>query len=334
MVITTVGDPGSLLLHVALNLRDRPGRAATWILAELAAGATLSQQIPVLVELLFRAAELLLLLICRQFAGRKPGAQIVLGLDEVIYVAQDVLVVHGVILPRGFAHPCIPAAAVREGVRRTVYVSDMQLTRRRIIAAAMALIERDGVEAISMRRLASELGCGVMSLYNHVPSKSALLDGVADAVMSGIEITPVPGAGWQEQVRAQARAFRQIARAHPRCAMVVVSRPPSSAAMVRPVESALATLRRAGFSGHDAVRIVRAFVAYIMGSLLREVGVAPALADGDGDPHRPYLRPTEFPQVTDLAAELSSADEDADFEFGLDLLLHAIAALHPAAVTP
>jgi AcrR family transcriptional regulator len=206
----------------------------------------------------------------------------------------------------------------------------MQLTRKRIIAAAMDLIERDGVEAISMRRLASELGCGVMSLYNHVPSKSALLDGVADAVMSGIEITLVPGGGWQEQVRAQARAFRQIARAHPRCAMIVVSRPPSSAAMARPVEGALATLREAGFGGHDAVRIVRAFGAYIVGSLLREVGVAPALADSDSDVHRPYLRAADFPHVTALAAELTGADQDADFEFGLDLLMHAIAALHPA----
>ena len=105
--------------------------------------------------------------------------------------------------------------------------------------------------------------------------------------------------------------------------------------MVRPVESALATLRAAGFGGHDAVRIVRAFVAYIMGSLLREVGVAPTLTGYDDDPHRPYLRAAEFPQLTDLAAELTGADDDADFEFGLDLLMHAIAARHPAhATTP
>jgi AcrR family transcriptional regulator len=206
----------------------------------------------------------------------------------------------------------------------------MQLTRKRIIATAMDLIERDGVEAVSMRRLATELGCGVMSLYNHVPSKSALLDGVADAVMSGIEIPSAPGSGWQEQIRAQARAFRKIAEAHPRCTMVVVSRPPSSASMVRPVEDALATLRDAGFAGEDAVRIVRAFVAYIMGSLLREIGVAPGLAEGDdAETHRLRLRPAEFPQLTRLTAELSAGDPDADFEFGLDLLVHAVAAMHP-----
>lgn len=206
----------------------------------------------------------------------------------------------------------------------------MQLTRKLIIGAAMELIEQDGVEAVSLRRLASELGCGVVALYNHVPSKSALLDGVADAVMSAIVVTSAPGADWQEQVRAQARAFREIAKAHPRCAMVVVSRPPSSAAIVRPAEEALATVRAAGFGRAEAVHIVRAFVAYILGSLLADIGVAPGPADSDADVRRARLRAAEFPQVTDLGPELSSRDHDADFEFGLDLLMRAIASGQPA----
>jgi AcrR family transcriptional regulator len=206
----------------------------------------------------------------------------------------------------------------------------MQLTRKRIIAAAMELIERDGAEAVSMRRLAAELGCGVMSLYNQVQSTSALLDGVADAVMSGIGLAVPPGAGWQQQLRAQARAFRHVAMAHPRCAMIVVSRPPSSASMVRPVETALTTLREAGFSAQDAVRIVRAFVSYIVGSLLRDVRIVPGLDEGDGELRRPVLRAAEFPQVTALAAEAGGGDPEADFEFGLDLLMQAVAGLQPA----
>jgi AcrR family transcriptional regulator len=217
----------------------------------------------------------------------------------------------------------------------------MQLTRERIVAAAVELIEREGVDAVSMRRLAAELGSGVMSLYNHVPSKDALLDGVAEQVMSGIDFSSEPGAGWEDQVRAQARAFRQIARAHPRCTMVVVSRPNASATGLRPIEHALATLRGAGFAGDEAVRIVRAFVAYIVGSLLREVGVAPSLAQPQHQPARPphdappvrqhRLNPAEFPQVTDLTAELMHKDHDADFEFGLELLVRAVADLRLAA---
>jgi AcrR family transcriptional regulator len=215
----------------------------------------------------------------------------------------------------------------------------MQLTRERIISAAVDLIEQEGVDAVSMRRVAGQLGSGVMSLYNHVPSKTALLDGVVERVMSGLELTIDPDASWEDQVRAQARAFRQIARAYPRCTMVVASRPATSAAALLPWEVALATLRDAGFGGEDAVRVVRTFVAYIVGSLLREVGVAPGLVPQrplGADPavleaDRPIaLEPSEFPQVTSLSAELMQRDHDADFEFGLDLLVRSVSELRPA----
>jgi AcrR family transcriptional regulator len=212
----------------------------------------------------------------------------------------------------------------------------MQLSRERIITAAIDMIERHGVEAVSMRRIAAELSCGVMSLYNHVSSKAALLDDVAERVMSGIEFTAIPGVGWEDQVRAQARAFRAIARRYPRCTMVVVSRPTTLVTGLRPIENALATLREAGFGGGDAVLIMRAFVGFILGSLLREVGVSPALDDAHASysaqvSPQLYLDPEEFPQVTSLTAELTHRDPDADFEFGLDLLVHAIAAMVPAA---
>jgi AcrR family transcriptional regulator len=203
----------------------------------------------------------------------------------------------------------------------------MQLSRKRIIGAAIELIEAAGVEAVTMPRLATELGCGVISLYNYIPSKSALLDGVADEVMSGIAEHSMSAASWQDKVRAQARAFREIARARPRCAMVAMSRRPTSASRLRPAELALATLREAGISGTDAVRIVRAITAYIAGSLLHEVGVTPGLTDRDDDTGAaPRLRPGEFPQLTELYPELQASDPDGDFEFGLDLLVRAVTA--------
>jgi AcrR family transcriptional regulator len=215
----------------------------------------------------------------------------------------------------------------------------MQLTRERIIATAVELIEREGVGALSMRRIAAQLGSGVMSLYNHIPGREALLDGVAEQVMSGIDFTPAPDASWEDELRGQARAFRQMGRTYPRCTMVVVSRPATSAVELRPIEHALATLRSAGFSGEDAIRVIRTFVAFAAGSLLREVGVAPGLV-----PQRPLgadksvleadrpigLDPADFPQVTSLAAELMNRDLDAEFEFGLDLLVRALSELRPA----
>jgi AcrR family transcriptional regulator len=198
------------------------------------------------------------------------------------------------VLPRGFAHPCIPPRRHRGGVGRTVYVRVVQLTRSRIIAMAIELIEADGVEAVSMHRLATELGCSVMSLYHYVPSKSALLDGIAEQVMSAVEVTPMPRMGGAARLQAQARAFRKIAMTYPRCAMVAVSRRPASPRSVRPAEAALAALREAGFEGQEAVRILRAVLAYTTGSLIAQ-------------------------------------DPEADFEFGLELLVHAVAAHAPRA---
>ncbi|MBN6054218.1 TetR/AcrR family transcriptional regulator C-terminal domain-containing protein [Nonomuraea sp. RK-328] len=203
------------------------------------------------------------------------------------------------------------------------------LSRARIVTAAIDLIEREGADAVSMRRIAAELGVGVMSLYNHVPNKDALLNGVAEAVLSEIEFTDDPDADWTDRVQTQARAFRQIAHHYPRCTMLVVSRQLSSAAGLLPVERALATLRSAGFDGPDAVRVVRLFIAFIVGSLLREVGVTPTFAPV----HHRHLAgaeavdPALFPEVSALAPLLGACDHDAEFEFGVELLIQAINVL-------
>ncbi|WP_219471754.1 TetR/AcrR family transcriptional regulator [Nonomuraea rhizosphaerae] len=202
------------------------------------------------------------------------------------------------------------------------------LSRARIVAAAIDLIEREGADAVSMRRIAAELGVGVMSLYNHVPNKDALLNGVAESVLSEIEFTDDPDAHWTDRVRMQARAFRQIAHHYPRSTMLVVSRQLHSNAGLLPVERALATLRSAGFDPLDAVRVLRMFIAFIVGSLLREVGVTPSFAP----PHQHMVDPDAvdpalFPEVSDLAPLLAACDHDAEFDFGVELLIQAIKAL-------
>jgi AcrR family transcriptional regulator len=207
-------------------------------------------------------------------------------------------------------------------------MTPLPLSRARIIAAAVELIEREGADAVSMRRIAAELGVGVMSLYNHVPNKAALLEGVAERVLSQIAFTDDADAHWTERVRIQARAFRQIAHDYPRSTMVVVTRQLNSTAGLLPVERALATLRDAGFDGKRAVRILRTFIAYIVGSLLREVGVTPTFAPvPGGEVFRHDVDPQLFPEVSALTPLLGTCDHEAEFEFGLELLIQAIAAL-------
>jgi AcrR family transcriptional regulator len=211
----------------------------------------------------------------------------------------------------------------------------VQLTRGRVIAAAMALIESEGAQAVSMTRLATELGCGLVALYSHVPSTPALLDGVAAAVVAGVEVTEPPKACWPDRLRAQALAMRRAAAAHPRSTIAVAGRPPRTAVLLRPAEQALGVLSAAGFGGADAIRMLRALAAYQVGCLVLEVGVAPGVRAADeSDGARsgpPVLRPAAFPHLAALSAELTAAmtgpRPDTDFEFGLDLLLRGMAAL-------
>lgn len=194
----------------------------------------------------------------------------------------------------------------------------------------MELIEAEGPNAVSMTRLAAELGCGLVPLYGQVPSTSALLDGIAATIVSGLDTRPsAAGASWADQMRAQARAIRRAALVFPRCSATVAGREPATAALLRPAEQALATLAAAGFCGQDAVRIARVLAAFLTGSLVREVGGAAGLNPDQalGDYPRPRLRRSEFPQLTGLAAELARTDPDADFELGLDLLVLGMDAL-------
>jgi AcrR family transcriptional regulator len=200
----------------------------------------------------------------------------------------------------------------------------MLLTRDRIVQAATDLIEREGSDALSMRRVAAELGAAVMSLYNHVPSKAALLDAVAERILSGMIAPAGPAMHWTERARSLVRSFRKVAHEYPRSVTLVLTRRVEAPAAMRPVEHALAIAAEAGFDGETSTRIMRALLAYAIGAQMREAGAAQML----GRPRRlGLLDPAEFPHVIALQDHLLSHDPETDFEFGLDLLIAALDAL-------
>jgi AcrR family transcriptional regulator len=209
------------------------------------------------------------------------------------------------------------------------------LNRERIVVSAVELLEREGEDALSMRRIAAELGYGVMSLYNHVPNKAALLDAIAEHVMGGAQFAADPQADWRDQARTLVRTFREISRKHPRSVNVVIMRQLNSPAGLRPLELALATARAAGFDGVTAVRVMRAFVAYALGTVVNEARLDQMRASAAPGPdcYAAQLDPAEFPNTLALAGTLMQHDHEADFEFGLDLLIAAVTALPRAAPT-
>ena len=123
----------------------------------------------------------------------------------------------------------------------------LPLTRQRVLHAAVALADRDGVGSLSMRKLAQELGVEAMSLYHHVANKDDILDGIVDVVFSEIDL-PTNDIDWRAAMRQRAISARQALRRHPWATGLMESRSTPGPATLRHHDAVLGILRNAGFS--------------------------------------------------------------------------------------
>ena len=121
------------------------------------------------------------------------------------------------------------------------------LSRDRVLRTAVARADQDGISALSMRKLGEALGVEAMSLYNHVASKSDLLDGMIDIVFSEIDL-PSGDGDWRDAMRRRAISARQVLRRHPWAIGLMESRTSPGPATLRHHDAVLGCLRRAGFS--------------------------------------------------------------------------------------
>jgi AcrR family transcriptional regulator len=206
---------------------------------------------------------------------------------------------------------------------------DGKISRDTVLAAALEIIDRDGAEGLSMRRLARALGRDPMILYRHAPNKAALLDGVAETVLAQLHVDPADP-DWAAQLRTVARGYRALALAHPHVVPLLVTRPLATPlalrppGTLRPLEDILTLLTRAGFTGPDALHIYRALFGFLHGHILDELQ---ELIDNPEETddllrlglHRLPIR--EFPLLRSLASALASYDGAAELERGLDILL-------------
>ncbi len=143
-----------------------------------------------------------------------------------------------------------------------------RLTRERLIAVALAIVDRDGVEGLSMRKLGAELGVDPMAAYRHLPNKEALLDGVVEAVVSQVDITTDASLPWQDQVRQLMRAYLQALLAHPNALPLIAERPWKTPGALMILEHSLALMAGAGASLHDALVAVNAVGFFTSGLAL------------------------------------------------------------------
>jgi len=145
------------------------------------------------------------------------------------------------------------------------------LTRDRILRAALVLIDRDGLDALTMRGLGAALGVEGMALYRHVGSKDRLLDGVAELLLSELELPTAGAASWEEAWVALARSYRRLALAHPGAFRLLALSPLSTAERFEHARAPLAILRDAGFDERAARLAFRTLLSYADGHLLREI---------------------------------------------------------------
>ena len=193
------------------------------------------------------------------------------------------------------------------------------LNRRRVLEEAVRFVDHEKLEALTMRRLGAELGVEAMSLYNHVPNKSVLLDGMVEVLLGELEVPP-ENQSWEKRIREGYGAFRRLAHEHPNVFPLLVNRPPNTMDGAWLVEEFLKTLGEAGFDKETALHAYRVLSSYTFGYAMAEIrGFA---LEPDGSRLGAHgLSPEEFPRISELELHLESVDHDAEFEFGLDLIL-------------
>lgn len=199
-----------------------------------------------------------------------------------------------------------------------------------MLRTAITLADQDGIEALTMRRLAHELGVEAMSLYYYVASKDDILKGIVDLVASEIEV-PSGGADWKAAIRRSAISFHEALARHRWATSLMISGPPGvGPAQLRYSDSLLRRLREAGFSPeltHDAYH---ALDSHIVGSTLWAAGVA-AVMKTKADFVQTFVRELPVDEYPDFAEHVQQhltksvrTTGKSEFEFGLDLILDGL----------
>lgn len=208
------------------------------------------------------------------------------------------------------------------------------LTREKVIQAAVKLADAGGFNSLSMRKVAAELGVEAMSLYNHVASKSDLIDGLVEEVFAEVEIAEPGSTDWKIAMRDRANSLRAALRRHPWAVGLMEGRMNPGPHTLRNHDAMMGCLREAGFDFRDAVHAYSIMDAYIYGFALQERGLPFDAPEETADVMKAQQQNApdmeDYPYLVEVAAELEKAgyDFDVEFGFGLELILDGVVRLH------
>lgn len=209
-----------------------------------------------------------------------------------------------------------------------------RLDRERVLRGAVAVADAGGIASLTIRSLAQRLGVKPMSVYYYVANKEEILDGLVDIVFSEIEL-PATDGDWQREMRRRASSARQVLRRHPWAIGLLESRTSPGPATLRHHDAVIGTLRGAGFSAEMTAHAYALIDSYVYGFALQEAALPFEGPEGVGDVAEPIMElmsAGEYPHLVDMATSYylqPGYDFGDEFEFGLGVILDALATLPP-----
>jgi AcrR family transcriptional regulator len=215
-----------------------------------------------------------------------------------------------------------------------------RLSKDTVVDRALTLADAEGLDALTIRRLAHELGVTPMALYWHFRSKEALLTGLADRIWAEIDTDVDLAAGWAQQLRGMMESLVRVLRAHPCASQILLSGEKlSSDAALLATETALEVLRRGGFDPVHATELARAALWTGLMLVMSTPGFDPALTDDElaellrrNRVRLAMLPPDRYPRLVEAAAPMtacSAEDQEFHFRFGIDLFIAGVQAMAP-----
>jgi TetR/AcrR family tetracycline transcriptional repressor len=215
-----------------------------------------------------------------------------------------------------------------------------RLSKAAVVERALKLADADGLEALTIRRLAADLGVTPMALYWHFRSKEDLLDGLAEAIWGEIEVVVDPALSWSEQFRGGLESLVSVLRAHPSAARLLIDHEAKNEAATQVTEAALEVLRSAGFDREHAAEIARQALWTGLMLVLGEVGFDPGVSAAEREEglrikrvRYSMLPPDKYPRIVECAIPMTNCDEpEFHYQLGISIFIagvEALAARHP-----
>lgn len=201
------------------------------------------------------------------------------------------------------------------------------LSRERIAAAALDLIEKEGLEAFSTRKLAEVLGCQAMSIYHHFPSKAHLMDALVDRVLG--EARPVPEGSWRERLEFLARDYRRLALAYPRFYGFLALHRLNTRGGLAFLERVTAVFREAGLDDLTAAALFRCFGYYLLGAAMDETA-GYSKGPSTVEPIPPEIFVRDYPDIAAFGPYFGPERFEATFNLGLAILLEGAERIRAA----